>query len=179
MKFLQSLNLRFLIPLVLFLIIAVFLGIGLGLNPKYLPSTMIGKPAPAFTLALLSDSEQQLSPSDLKGQRWILNVWASWCVSCRYEHPLFNELAQKTDIVLIGLNYKDQVGAAKQWLQQRGNPYTKTVVDLSGDAGIDWGVYGVPETFVIDEGGVVIYKHAGPITVDILESEILPLFPNA
>ncbi len=175
----QKLNLRFLIPLVLFLIIAVFLGIGLGLNPKYLPSTMIGKPAPPFTLALLSDSEQQFSPSDMNGQRWLLNVWASWCVSCRYEHPLFNELAQKTDIVLIGLNYKDQENAAKQWLQQRGNPYTKTVVDLSGDAGIDGGVYGVPETFVIDENGLVIYKHAGPITADILHSEILPLFPNS
>lgn len=156
----------------------IFLGIGLGLNPRHLPSTMIDKPAPEFTLALLNAPEQQFSPSDMHGQRWLLNVWASWCVSCRYEHPLFNELAQRTNIVIIGLNYKDEANAAKEWLQQRGDPYTKTVKDLSGDAGIDWGVYGVPETFVIDERGYVIYKHAGPITANILNSEILPLFPG-
>lgn len=167
---------KHLIPLIAFITLVIFLGIGLTLNPRELPSTMLGKQAPAFTLSTLADSQASFSPDDLKGQRWILNVWASWCVSCRYEHPLLNEIAEKTDIPIIGLNYKDDADDARKWLQERGDPYTKTALDSSGDVGIDWGVYGVPETFVIDEQGLVIYKHAGPITADIVSKEIWPLF---
>lgn len=172
-------NAKHLIPLIAFISLAVFLGIGLTLNPRALPSAMIGKPAPAFTLSSLSGSQSSVSPDDLKGKRWILNVWASWCVSCRYEHPLFNEIAEKTDIPIIGLNYKDDIDDARQWLKERGNPYLKVALDSNGDVGIDWGVYGVPETFVIDEQGLVVYKHAGPITADIVRQEIWPLFDSA
>ena len=157
---------------------AILLGIGLTLNPRDLPSTFINKSAPEFSLALLSKPQTKFSPSDYQGQRWILNVWASWCVACRVEHPLLNQLANNTNIPLIGLNYKDQANDAKQWLDDRGNPYIKIPMDISGDAGIDWGVYGVHETFVIDEQGIIIYKHTGPISAQILEQEILPLFAS-
>jgi cytochrome c biogenesis protein CcmG/thiol:disulfide interchange protein DsbE len=170
---------KHLIPLILFLAMSLLLGIGLTLDPKDLPSTMINKPAPAFSLNLLQQPEKTFSPADYHGQRWILNVWASWCVACRYEHPLLNEIANKTDIPLVGLNYKDEPDAARKWLQERGNPYDKSPMDIAGNAGIDWGVYGVPETFVIDEAGLVIYKHTGPITADVVNNEILPLFKPA
>lgn len=169
-------------PLIAFITLALFLGIGLSLNPRDLPSTMIGKVAPAFDLPLLKTqgtktvSKTQFQPSDLIGQQWILNVWASWCVACRVEHPLLNELARKTDITLVGLNYKDKTNEAKQWLAERGNPYAYIPQDNLGDAGIDWGVYGVPETFVIDSNGKVIYKHTGPVNAAIVNNEILPLF---
>lgn len=166
----------YLVPLMVFLALATLLGVGLTLNPKDLPSTMIGKPAPDFKLNLLHTPESVFSPSDYLGQRWILNVWASWCVACRYEHPLLNEIANRTNIPLVGLNYKDDPQEARAWLAQRGNPYAKSPMDTAGDAGIDWGVYGVPETFVIDEQGRVIYKHTGPITAEIVNQEILPLF---
>lgn len=169
-------NPKFLIPLFLFLAISVLLGVGLTLNPRELPSTMINKPAPPFSLKLLYAPEESFSPSDYMGQRWILNVWASWCVACRYEHPLLNDIANRTTIPLVGLNYKDEPSAARKWLLDRGNPYRKSPMDIAGDAGIDWGVYGVPETFVIDEQGLVIYKHTGPITAEIVNQEILPLF---
>lgn len=169
-------NPKHLIPLIVFIAMTIFLGIGLTLNPTKLPSTMLNKPAPEFALPILTDSQASFSPADLKGQRWILNVWASWCVSCRYEHPLLNEIAAKTDIPIVGLNYKDDAEKAQQWLSERGNPYTKIPLDIAGDVGIDWGVYGVPETFVIDEQGLVIYKHPGPITADIVQNEIWPLF---
>ena len=180
----RFLNLRYLVPLLAFVVIAGFLLVGLTLNPTYLPSTLINKPAPPFSLPLLyktgntmdNQPAAQFSPKTMHGKRWLLNVWASWCVSCRYEHPLLNELASNTRIPLIGLNYKDEPDNAKQWLQERGNPYTMVPVDYAGDAGIEWGVYGVPETFVIDEAGLVIYKHAGPITAEIVNREILPLF---
>jgi len=167
---------KFLIPLIAFLSVAVMLGIGLTLNPRELPSALLDKPAPEFTLALLSKPSDSFSPSDYQGQRWILNVWASWCVACRTEHPLLNQLGRDTDIPLVGLNYKDKPLEAQQWLDQRGNPYDKIPMDISGDAGIDWGVYGVPETFVIDEQGRIIYKHTGPISTQIVEQQILPLF---
>ena len=172
----MSLKVGAIIPLAAFLVIAVFLGIGLTLNPSELPSAFINKPAPAFELTELHDESQKFSPQQLSGQRWILNVWASWCVSCRYEHPLFNQLAQHTDIPLVGLNYKDPSQDAKQWLQERGDPYTYIPVDREGGVGIEWGVYGVPETFVIDENGIVIFKHTGPVTLEVMEKDILPLF---
>jgi len=176
-------NLKYTIPLIAFLCVSFLLGKGLYLNPKELPSALINKPAPEFSLALLNFSADQnheqgstFSPSQMKGQRWILNVWASWCVSCRYEHPLLNEIAEKTTIPLIGLNYKDNPDDALQWLQHRGNPYSIIPLDNTGDVGIDWGVYGVPETFVIDENGDIIYKFSGPINENIFTTEILPLF---
>lgn len=170
-----NLKLKFLIPLLAFFAVAIFLGIGLTLDPRDLPSTKINKVAPPFNLELLSDATQQFSPTDLQGQRWMLNVWASWCVGCRVEHPILNEIANKTDIVIVGLNYKDEPAAAKQWLTDRGNPYDAIPMDIQGDAGIDWGVYGVPETFIIDENGVVIHKHTGPLNAAAVE-QILPLF---
>lgn len=170
-----QLNIKFLIPLVAFVIIAIFLGIGLTLDPRFIPSTKINKVAPAFKLNLLADPSQQFSPSDMHGKRWMLNVWASWCVGCRVEHPILNDIASNTDIVMVGLNYKDDPDAARQWLAERGDPYDQIPMDNAGNAGIDWGVYGIPETFVIDEHGIVIYKHTGPLTADAVQ-EILPLF---
>jgi len=172
-------KLKFLIPLIAFLAVSLLLGIGLFLNPKEIPSALIDKPAPEFNLSLLGETEQNLgnfSPSEMKGKRWILNVWASWCVSCRYEHPLLNQIAEQTDIPLIGLNYKDEPEKARQWLAKRGNPYSKVPQDIEGNVGIDWGVYGVPETFVINEQGNIIYRFAGPINKNIFSTEIEPLF---
>ena len=173
-------KLKFTIPLIAFLAVSILLGRGLFLNPKELPSALINKTAPEFNLELLTTPETPeqayFSPSQMKGQRWILNVWASWCVSCRYEHPLLNQIAKETTIPLIGLNYKDAPDDARQWLQHRGNPYSMIPSDIEGNAGIDWGVYGVPETFVIDENGVIIYKFSGPINDNIFKTEILPLF---
>jgi len=175
-------KLKFLIPLIAFLCVSLILGAGLFLNPKELPSAFIDKAAPEFDLPILGYSLEEnekpktFSPSDMKGQRWILNVWASWCVSCRYEHPLLNQIAEKTTIPLIGLNYKDDPEDARQWLKHRGNPYSVIPLDIEGNTGIDWGVYGVPETFVIDESGSIIYKFAGPINDNIFTTEILPLF---
>ena len=172
-----KLELKFLGPLIIFIAMAIVLKIGLGLDPRELPSTMIDKPAPSFALQNLYQSEQTIAvPNHYIGKRWILNVWASWCVGCRVEHPLLNELAQKTDIPILGLNYKDDGNNARQWLSDRGNPYDVVAADVEGNAGIDWGVYGVPETFVIDEKGIVIYKHTGPLDVNAIRSELLPLF---
>ncbi len=172
-----QLSIKFLLPFVGFIAIAIFLGIGLTLNPRDLPSALINKVAPPFNLNLLANPEQQFTPAELQGQRWMLNVWASWCVGCRVEHPILNEIASKTDILMVGLNYKDDPQAARQWLADRGDPYDRVPLDINGDAGIDWGVYGVPETFVIDENGLIIHKHTGPLDTAALE-EILPLFLN-
>ena len=169
----------YLVPLVVFILIAVFLGIGLTLNPREIPSARINQPAPDFTLALLNDPQRTFTPDDMLGQRWLLNVWASWCVGCRVEHPLLNQLAATTNIPLVGLNYKDHPDNAKQWLRDRGNPYHLIPMDIDGNAGIDWGVYGVPETFVIDANGVIIFKHIGPIDADTVQHNILPLFEES
>lgn len=172
----KTINLKFIVPLLAFLGIAAFLVVGLTLNPRDLPSAKIDKPAPLFNLKLLNQGETLFSPQDMLGQRWLLNVWASWCVGCRIEHPLLNQLARESDIFMVGLNYKDDPTNAQRWLLQRGNPYNKIPTDVTGDAGIDWGVYGVPETFVIDETGIIIYKHTGPLTADVVNQDILPLF---
>lgn len=168
-------KLKYLIPLIGFLSLAVLLGIGLTLNPKVIPSTMIGKPAPEFNLPLLGDNASRFSPVDMKGKRWILNVWASWCVSCRYEHPILNELAATRSVSIVGLNYKDTAVEAQQWLAERGNPYIATPADVKGSAGIDWGVIAVPETFIIDENGNIIFKFSGPITRKLVTEEMWPL----
>lgn len=167
---------RFLIPLGVFFVLVVFLAIGLTLNPRDLPSPLKDKPAPAFTLPLLSAADKTFSPADMKGKVWLLNVWASWCVSCRQEHPVLVEFSRAAGSVpIVGLDYKDQIADAKNWLEKLGDPYLVSVVDADGRVGIDYGVYGVPETYVIDKAGMIRLKHTGPITPESLKKQILPL----
>jgi len=166
---------RLLIPLAVFLILVVFLYVGLFRDPREIPSPLVDKPAPAFTLAQLHAPEKQFSAADMKGKVWLLNVWASWCVSCREEHPLLVQLAKANVVPLIGLNYKDKNDLGIAWLRQNGDPYNFSVVDADGRVGINYGVYGVPETFVIDKQGVIRYKQIGPITAEALEKKIMPL----
>ena len=167
--------LRYLVPLAVFTVLLVFLWVGLSLDPREVPSPLIGKPAPAFDLEQLHAPGKRFATADLKGQVWLLNVWASWCVSCRVEHPLLMELAKANVVPIVGLDYKDKDAEAKAWLEQHGNPYALSVVDADGRVGIDWGVYGVPETFVVDKAGIIRYKHIGPVTVEALQKTILPL----
>lgn len=162
-------------PLAAFLVLAVLLGIGLRLNPREVPSPFVGKPAPAFRLPQLHEPSKSLSAADLKGQVWMLNVWASWCVACRAEHPVLVGLSQDQPVPIYGLNYKDDPRNALEWLRQFGDPYAASVSDVDGRVGIDYGVYGVPETFVIDKGGVVRFKHIGPLTSEVWERELQPL----
>ncbi|MDR3410288.1 MAG: DsbE family thiol:disulfide interchange protein [Formivibrio sp.] len=185
---------RFLIPLVLFLVLAVFLAIGLNRDPHEVPSPLIGKPAPAFKLMTLAEGKP-FAPADLHGKVWILNVWASWCVSCREEHPLLVAFARQSHLPIVGLNYKEVRGdgeldvknisaadeeklvrqRANQWLTERGNPYSLVVLDMDGRVSIDYGVYGVPESYVIDKSGVIRYKQIGPFTPEVLQEKVLPL----
>ncbi len=166
---------RFLLPLVVFIVLAGFLAAGLRLNPREVPSPLIGKPVPAFRLAQLQSSDKFISAEDMRGKVWLLNVWASWCVSCRQEHPVLIDLDKQNRIAIVGLNYKDDRAAARAWLTQHGgDPYLVSAVDSDGRVGIDLGVYGVPETFLIDKSGVIRYKHIGPVTPEALKSKILP-----
>jgi cytochrome c biogenesis protein CcmG/thiol:disulfide interchange protein DsbE len=168
-------NKKLLIPLAVFVVLAGFLFAGLWRDPREIPSPLIGKPAPAFSLAQLHEPAKTLGTSDMKGRVWLLNVWASWCVSCREEHPLLVELAKANVVPIIGLEYKDEPDPGKKWLAQNGDPYATSVMDRDGRVGIDYGVYGVPETFVIDKHGTIRYKQIGPITAEALEKKILPL----
>jgi cytochrome c biogenesis protein CcmG/thiol:disulfide interchange protein DsbE len=168
-------TIRWSIPLAIFVVLVAFLWIGLGRDPREVPSPLINKPAPAFRLARLHAPGETLSNTDLKGKVWLFNVWASWCVSCKAEHPLLVQLAAQNIVPVIGLDYKDQPADGRAWLTQRGDPYATSVVDLDGHTGIDYGVYGVPETFVIDKNGVIRYKQIGPLTVEALQEKILPL----
>lgn len=163
-----------LIPLALFMVLAVFLAIGLNRDPREVPSPLVGKPAPAFTLPQLHNAGS-FSPKDMAGQVWLLNVWASWCVSCRIEHPVLVDLAKRKIAPIVGLDYKDQRPEALAWLSRHGDPYALSVVDADGRVGIDYGVYGVPETYVIDKAGVIRFKQIGPVTPEVLEKKILPL----
>jgi len=165
---------RFLIPLALFVVLAVFLGIGLNRDPREVPSPLVGKPAPAFTLPQL-DSDTPFSPKDMAGKVWLFNVWASWCVSCRQEHPILVDFAKTKLAPLIGLDYKDKNDEARAWLKRFGNPYDFSVVDADGRVGIDYGVYGVPETYVIDKAGVIRFKQIGPVTAEVMQNKIVPL----
>jgi len=167
--------LRWFVPLAVFAILVAFMYVGLSRDPREVPSPLIGKPAPAFDLERLHEPGKRLATTDLKGQVWLLNVWASWCVSCRVEHPLLMQLAKADVVPVIGLDYKDKADDGRAWLTQNGDPYRMSVQDLDGRAGIDWGVYGVPETFVVDKQGVIRYKQIGPVTVEALEKKILPL----
>jgi cytochrome c biogenesis protein CcmG/thiol:disulfide interchange protein DsbE len=168
-------KMRFFIPLVAFLILAAFLGIGLKLDPREVPSPLINKSAPAFALPRLDRPDLQIAKSDMQGKVWLLNVWASWCVSCRDEHPVLLDLAKTGVVPVIGLNYKDERIDGMRWLSQFGNPYQMSAFDHEGQVGIDYGVYGVPETFVIDKQGTIRYKQIGVLTEQNLRDKILPL----
>ena len=166
---------RFLIPLAVFLVLVGFLARGLVLDPREVPSPLIGKPAPAFDLPLLAKPEQRFSPASMQGKVWLLNVWASWCVSCREEHPVLVQFSRTGTVPIYGLNYKDARNDGMRWLAQFGDPYVASAFDNDGRVGIDYGVYGVPETYVIDKAGVIRYKQIGPVTPEALEKKILPL----
>ncbi len=166
----------FLLPLGVLSVLLLLLGAGLTHNPQQaLPSALVGKPAPAFQLARLDDPAQQLASSTLKGQAWVLNVWASWCASCRQEHGVLLDLAQQNLAPIVGLDYMDQAADGQKWLAERGNPYRFAIQDPKGRIGIDYGVVGVPETFVIDAQGVVRLKISGPLTAELLKTQVLPL----
>jgi cytochrome c biogenesis protein CcmG, thiol:disulfide interchange protein DsbE len=179
-----------------FIALVVLLAVGLNLNPREVPSPLVGKPAPAFRLAVLGQEGQTMAPEDMKGKVWLLNVWASWCVSCREEHPVLVDFARRGNgTPIVGLNYKELRGdgaidmrrvpaeqevplslqRASEWLRAHGDPYLLTVMDIDGRVGIDYGVYGVPETYVIDKTGIIRMKHTGPVSPQILNDKILPL----
>ena len=168
-------SLRFVIPLAIFIALAAFLAVGLTRDPREVPSPFIGKAAPAFSLEQVADAGAAFTPADMKGKVWLLNVWASWCASCRVEHPVLVEMSKRNVVPIVGLNYKDKREDALQWLGRYGNPYALSAYDVDGKVGIDYGVYGAPETFVIDKQGVIRYKQIGPITPEALEKKILPL----
>jgi cytochrome c biogenesis protein CcmG/thiol:disulfide interchange protein DsbE len=168
-------RLGFLLPVAFFVVVAVGLGIGLTRNPQEIPSALIGKPVPEFALPPVQGRTLGLSSTDLKNEVSLVNVFASWCTACRYEHPLFMRLAEDGVVPIHGLNYKDRPEDAAKWLDDLGDPYTRTGADLDGRVGIEWGVYGVPETFVISKDGVITYKHIGPVSTKDLEETILPL----
>jgi len=184
---------KFLIPLVLFFGLVAFLAVGLKRDPREIPSPLVGKPAPAFSLPTLQ-GDKPFSPADFKGQVWLFNVWATWCVACREEHPLLVEFSKTQSVPIVGLSYKEiqaadqangplsdeaKLGLARErslrFLQRQGDPYKLSVMDLDGRVGIDYGVYGVPETYLIDREGVIRYKQVGPVTPEILENKLLPL----
>ena len=186
---------RFLWPLIGFVLLVVLLAVGLSLDPREVPSPLVGKPAPMFTLEKLEAPGETFSPKDMLGKVWLLNVWSTWCISCRQEHPVLLEMAKNPAVTLIGVNYKEVRGdgaldadkiapdaeitlaleRASAWLRKHGNPYRLSVLDLDGRVGIDYGVYGVPETYLIDKAGIIRLKHTGPITPDVFASKILPL----
>ncbi|MDA0847809.1 MAG: DsbE family thiol:disulfide interchange protein [Proteobacteria bacterium] len=180
---------RHLIPLAIFLAIVVFLAIGLGLDPRALPSPLIGKPVPEFSLAAMGPQDSRLkvaagpapttfSPSSLSGRPWVLNIWASWCAECINEHPVLMQWQREprlADIPLVGIGYKDKPTAGLEWLQRHGNPFWVVASDENGQAGMNLGVYGVPETLIMDARGVVRYRHVGPLTMQILNNKLVPL----
>ena len=186
---------KFLVPLLLFVGLAGFLAFGLTLNPREVPSPLIDKPAPSFKLARIDDPASAFALEEMRGQVWLLNVWATWCVACRQEHPVLVRMAKQKLVPVVGLNYKEVRGdggismrgmaldaetalaveRARGWLSDHGDPYVLSVLDIDGRVGIDYGVYGVPETYLIDKKGIIRFKQIGPITPEALEQKILPL----
>lgn len=167
--------LRLALPLAVFLLIGGLLFAGLGRDPDIVPSPLIGKPAPAFTLPTLEDPQARVSREDLLGRPFLLNVWASWCYACRLEHDVITRLAESGRVPVYGLNYKDRRQDAQRWLDQFGNPYAFSLYDIEGRVAMDYGVYGAPETYIVDAEGSIRYKHIGPLTEDIVRQRILPL----
>jgi len=155
------------LPLLIFAVLVGFFAKGLFLNPREVPSPFIGKPAPAFTLPVVGDAANTFSPADMKGRVWLMNVWAPWCVSCRQEHGVLMELARSQPVPIVGLNWKDKEREAEQLLAQHGSPYLAVPDDLTGRVGIDYGVTGTPETYVVDKAGIIRMKHVGPITPEV------------
>ena len=168
-------TLRYLIPLAAFIVLTGFLMKGLWMDPHTVPSPLIDKPAPEFRLTQVADPGKSIGRDDMLGKVWLLNVWASWCVSCREEHPVLVDFAQTGIVPIYGLDYKDTRDEALKWLDRLGNPYQASLFDPDGRVGIDYGVYGVPETYVIDRTGTIRYKQIGPITPEILHDKIVPL----
>ena len=166
---------KFVWPLVGFLVLVGLLAVGLRLDPREVPSPLVGKPAPHFEIAQLHEPDKTFSPASMRGKVWMLNVWASWCVSCRQEHPLLVEFAKRGIAPLVGLDYKDARADGLGWLRQFGDPYLLSAHDADGRVGIDYGVYGVPETYLIDKAGVIRYKHIGPVTEEALAKKIVPM----
>lgn len=163
------------IPLMIFLALAAFLARGLSLDPRAVPSPLINRPAPPFALTRLDAPTETVRRDDLLGKVWLLNVWASWCVACQQEHPYLVEFAKLKALPIYGLDYKDDPVLARRWLATRGDPYEASLFDGNGRVGIDFGVYGVPETFLIDKQGVVRFKHVGPLTSEVLTDQLMPL----
>lgn len=171
-----------LLPLLAFIALALLLFVGVRMNSgkdtSAIPSPLIGKQAPVLNLPELNMPQQSIGLQDLKGRAFVLNIWGSWCVSCRIEHPIITEMA-KSGVIVVGYNYKDSAEDARAWLNQFGNPYALIIQDEDGKAALDWGIYGAPETFVIDAQGIVRFKHVGPITSEIVQNKILPLLKDA
>jgi cytochrome c biogenesis protein CcmG, thiol:disulfide interchange protein DsbE len=168
-------NLRFILPLAIFVVLVGFLAVGLRLDPREVPSPLIGKPAPGFTLARLDDASKTIRREDMLGKVWMLNVWASWCAACRDEHPHLVAFARTKQMPIYGLNYKDARNDGLAWLARFGDPYDASLFDQDGRVGIDFGVYGVPETFIIDKQGMIRFKQIGPVTPEIIQTRIVPL----
>ena len=168
-------KLKFLLPLLLFVGLVAFLASGLGRDPHELPSPFIGRQAPAFEVPQLTAVDENFSPESMRGKVWVMNVWASWCSSCREEHPVLLNFAKTYDTPLIGLDYKDQRKDALNVLRHEGDPYVLSAFDANGRVGINYGVYGVPETYVIDKQGIIRHKHIGPLTPEVVQKKIIPL----
>ena len=166
--------LRYALPLALFVLLGAALLIGLGRDPSVVPSPLIGRAAPAFSLPSLQDANYPVATGDLRGRAWLLNVWATWCVGCRQEHEVLLQIAAQNAVPVIGLNWKDDNAAARRWLAELGNPYAAVAEDREGRVAIDWGVYGAPETFLIGPDGTVLYKHVAPMTLETWRTEFLP-----
>jgi cytochrome c biogenesis protein CcmG, thiol:disulfide interchange protein DsbE len=167
-----------LLPLLVFIALAALLLVGLQMSrtrdPNAIPSPFIDRAAPAFSLPTLRDPQRIVSNADLLGEPYLLNVWGSWCPACQVEHPLIERIARQRLVRVVGFNYKDDGADAQRWLQQFGDPYDPVIVDRDGRNAIDWGIYGAPETFLVDAAGIIRFKHVGPLTTDILEREIRP-----
>jgi cytochrome c biogenesis protein CcmG/thiol:disulfide interchange protein DsbE len=167
-------SLKYLLPILVFVVLAGFFYKGLFLNPRTVPSPLIGKPAPAFQLEDLRQPEATFARDDMLGKPAVLNVWATWCTGCRQEHPFLMQLARRGGVPLYGMNYRDERPKALEWLRNLGDPYTKVAFDPDGMVALDWGVYGSPETFLLDPSGTVVYKHLGPMTPGVWQQEFLP-----
>jgi cytochrome c biogenesis protein CcmG/thiol:disulfide interchange protein DsbE len=170
---------RFLIPIILFGLLVIVFSVGLNRDPSFVPSPLIGKPVPQFSLARLEHPDQFVSDADLRGQVSLLNVWATWCVGCRQEHETLNQIAELGDVPIYGLNWKDDTEQASAWLAELGNPYVASGVDADGKVAIDWGVYGAPETFLVDAEGIILYRHISPLSMEIWQTEFVPRINKA
>ncbi|MFZ0256790.1 MAG: DsbE family thiol:disulfide interchange protein [Gammaproteobacteria bacterium] len=166
---------RYVLPLAVFLALVSLLAIGLTRDPTLVPSPLIGQPAPAFSLTDLQQPDRIVTRADLLGKVFLLNVWATWCVSCREEHEVLMQIARHGEVPIYGLNYKDDRQQAVQWLERLGNPYVSNLYDPEGEVGLDLGVYGTPESFLVDQKGVIVHKHVGPITPAIWQQELRPV----